>query len=154
MTGDGPEDAEGDTCPACGEPLFAIVPGKTNRGQIQAFARKSFAWRNNPDAVAGEMHPGLYCRNGCTAILAEHRPLPGEVDYNVYGIFLTDAGPERLKVTSYVRRILGLDGSEALKVIKSDEILLAKGRLGEIEPVWRRLDQLGARYAIRVVGKA
>ena len=64
--------SDGKTCLTCGESLFSIVPGKTVQEEIINFAKKSRAWQENPDAVKGWMHPGLYCPNGCVSVLANY----------------------------------------------------------------------------------
>lgn len=56
-------------CPTCGEPLFRVLPGRTSAEDIRAFAR-SRAWSGNPEARAGWMPPGIFCPNGCVAVVA------------------------------------------------------------------------------------
>ncbi|MFZ6027281.1 MAG: hypothetical protein ACOYYS_06170 [Chloroflexota bacterium] len=60
-------------CKTCGEPLFAVIPHVTTKEQIQEFARNS----NLPDKENvernGWIHPGTFCPNGCTALLASYR---------------------------------------------------------------------------------
>lgn len=53
-------------CPTCGEKLFVVMPGKTTREEITAFARDA-AWK---DAVESDwLHAGRYCKNGCVVTL-------------------------------------------------------------------------------------
>ena len=60
-------------CKECGEPLFQAVPHKTTKEQIREFAHNS----NLPDKEQIEseewIHPGVYCSNGCTALLISYR---------------------------------------------------------------------------------
>jgi hypothetical protein len=65
-------DIKGKTCLTCGSGLFSVVTGETTREDIVEFARNSKAWRENPDALDGWMHPGLYCPNGCVSVLADY----------------------------------------------------------------------------------
>ena len=60
-------------CKECGEPLFQATPHKTTQEQIREFARHS----NLPDKDQierdGWIHPGVFCPNGCTAVLISYR---------------------------------------------------------------------------------
>jgi hypothetical protein len=56
-------------CKECGEPLFSVIPHSTTKEQIKEFARKS-NWPNKEQIEQNEsIHPGIYCPNGCTAVL-------------------------------------------------------------------------------------
>jgi hypothetical protein len=65
--GDGYADAQG-SCLKCGGTLFRVEPGKTSMQEIIAFAGTAEGWRENPEALAGWMPPGIYCQQGCVAI--------------------------------------------------------------------------------------
>ena len=58
-------------CDVCGAVLLYAVPGETSKQQIAEFAKTSKAFSNNKDALNGWIHPGLYCPNGCVALLIE-----------------------------------------------------------------------------------
>jgi len=63
-------------CTECGEPLFAVVPHQTTQAEIIEFARTA----NFLDVEQIErdpwMHPGVFCPNGCTAVLMTYRDDP------------------------------------------------------------------------------
>lgn len=69
-----PMPFNGDKCVSCESTIFMIVPGKTSKQEISQFAKASQAWKENPDALAGYMHPGIYCPKGCFSILLESSP--------------------------------------------------------------------------------
>lgn len=58
-----------DHCPACGEKLFVVMPGKTTRDEVIAFARGSASKYSGEAVESGWLHPGRYCRNGCAVTL-------------------------------------------------------------------------------------
>jgi hypothetical protein len=66
-------DAHG-TCPECGSTLFVVEVGVTRTEEIIAFAANAEGWKENPEALAGWMPPGVYCPGGCYAIHATPAP--------------------------------------------------------------------------------
>lgn len=69
-----PVEPETELCPRCNAPLFGVRIGVTTAAEIAAFAKNAVGWRDNPEAIAGWMPPGLYCANGCNALHAT--PIP------------------------------------------------------------------------------
>lgn len=53
-------------CRYCGADLFWALPGQTSRDEIIRFAK---LLGNDRIAADGWIHPGVYCRNGCTTRL-------------------------------------------------------------------------------------
>ena len=52
-------------CKKCGSTLFYVEPDITTAQEIIDFARLADGWKDNPDALAGWMPPGVYCPKGC-----------------------------------------------------------------------------------------
>ena len=61
-------------CKECGEPLFHANPHETTKEQIQEFARTSKLPNKEQIEKEGWIHPGIFCPNGCTAVLITVRP--------------------------------------------------------------------------------
>jgi hypothetical protein len=61
--------ADGIHCSACGEKLFFAVPKLTTKEGIVEFARHSNIANAAEIARTGWIHPGVYCPNGCAAVL-------------------------------------------------------------------------------------
>lgn len=55
-------------CLKCGSKMFTVEYGVTTAEEIIAFASHAADWKENPEAVAGWMPPGIYCPLGCFAI--------------------------------------------------------------------------------------
>lgn len=55
-----------DHCQGCGEPFFVVMPDVTTRAQIVAFAQSSKLKIAQGIVADGWLHPGQYCKNGCT----------------------------------------------------------------------------------------
>lgn len=60
-------DAQGN-CTQCGNKAFSVTPGQTTAAEIMAFASQADGWKENQEALAGWMPPGIYCPKGCLAI--------------------------------------------------------------------------------------
>ena len=58
-----------DHCPTCGEKFFVVMPNKTTRDEIIAFARGSALKDSDVVVESGWLHPGRYCKNGCVVTL-------------------------------------------------------------------------------------
>jgi hypothetical protein len=67
-------DADG-RCRHCGNTGFAVTPGVTTAEAIRSFAAKAPGWKDNPEALAGWMPPGLYCPNGCFSLHVTPSPI-------------------------------------------------------------------------------
>lgn len=63
-------------CDVCGADLFEAVPFKTTQKEIVEFVqRSSFEETRKAQIIQGKwLHPGVYCPNSCTEILAEYGP--------------------------------------------------------------------------------
>ncbi|MCB1616161.1 MAG: hypothetical protein KDI30_09120 [Pseudomonadales bacterium] len=88
-------------CPVCSGKLFVVEVGVTTKTQIMAFAQNAKGWQENPQALAGHMPPGIYCRKGCCAI--HTTPAPVQADpIKVEGPFGFPV-PERIKWADIMR---------------------------------------------------
>lgn len=61
--------ASREHCQSCGQPLFLVVPGKTTKEQIISFAKQCNFKEAAQIIEGGWMHPGQYCKFGCTYTL-------------------------------------------------------------------------------------
>ena len=67
------EEVNWARCKQCGKPLFHAEPHKTTKEQIREFARTSNLSDKEQIEKEGWIHPGIYCPNGCTAVLMTYR---------------------------------------------------------------------------------
>jgi hypothetical protein len=58
--------ASREHCQSCGEPFFVVAPGTTTKEQIISFAKQCSLKEAAQIIESGWMHPGQYCKSGCT----------------------------------------------------------------------------------------
>lgn len=58
--------ASREHCQACGEQFFVVTPGTTTKEQIISFAKLCNLKEATQIIESGWMHPGQYCKSGCT----------------------------------------------------------------------------------------
>lgn len=147
VDGISPENAPPELCQQCNTPLFTVQQEVTTAEEITSFAKTAAGWRDNPEAVAGWMPPGLYCVNGCYAIhstpipdfdstgpTAQPERIPRPVQITLADV-LRDGGSYQMHYTS--------DRGEPIKVLLKvirEETASVMRRVGYHPPRLSRLD--------------
>ena len=62
-------------CDVCHQPLFEAEPGVTTKEQIRKFVENS-VYRSKRDEENDWIHPGIYCPNGCFAVMIQYDDEP------------------------------------------------------------------------------
>lgn len=138
-------DSSGRYCLACNEKVLRITPGKTSAMEIGAFASHSVVWSENPEALKGWMHPGIYCPNGCVTIFRDYPMATQKVNTGIYDLCLLDPGRNRMNVVSYLRHVLDVSLEHFKHRRSPSPTVVATGRRHEVNRIYQELKQLGAR---------
>lgn len=142
---------EKPVCSKCGTTMFDAHPDRSNKHEIDDFAVKIKVFNN--DARAGEVgpHPGLYCPNGCTAIIAA---APEKVNAGTTAenrvLCLIHPGPNKREVLSLINEITGVAPDELEPLLKIPCLEIVNGPVDKISDYAGRLEALGAHVHIAV----